>query len=78
MQFLRGSQQLFMDLAYGEKEIYQLRDMLHDFFCEDLRMLVKTDVDGISFMDDWGAQNSLLISPDMWRTCTGMGLPGRA
>jgi len=67
MQFLRGSEQLYMDLAYGDKEIYQLRDMLHDFFCEELQMWTKTDVDAIGFMDDWGAQNSLLISPDMWR-----------
>jgi uroporphyrinogen-III decarboxylase len=68
MQFLRGSEQLFMDLAYGEKEIYQLRDMLHDFFCEELRMWAKTDVDAIQFMDDWGAQNALLISPALWRS----------
>ena len=68
MQFLRGSEQLFMDLAYGESEVYQLRDMLHEFFCRDLRMWVETDVDGISFMDDWGSQTSLLISPAMWRS----------
>lgn len=68
MQFLRGSEQLFVDLAYGEREVYQLRDMLHDFFCEDLRMWAKTDVDGIQFMDDWGTQRALLISPELWRT----------
>jgi len=68
MQFLRGSEQLFMDLAYGEREVYQLRDMLHDFFCEELQMWAKTDVDAIGFMDDWGAQQALLISPEMWRS----------
>ncbi|MEN8255152.1 MAG: uroporphyrinogen decarboxylase family protein, partial [Verrucomicrobiota bacterium] len=26
-----------------------------------------TDVDTLFFMDDWGAQNSLLIAPEMWR-----------
>ncbi len=67
MQFLRGSEQLFMDLAYGDAEIFQLRDMLHEFFCEELLMWSKTDIDGISFMDDWGAQNTLLISPKLWR-----------
>ena len=41
--------------------------MLHDFFIDDLKMWVKTDVDGVSMMDDWGSQTSLLISPDMWR-----------
>ena len=68
MQFLRGSEQLFMDLAYGESEVFALRDMLHEFFCEELRMWAKTDVDGIGFMDDWGTQSTLLISPAMWRS----------
>ncbi len=25
------------------------------------------DIDGIWFADDWGMQNTLMISPDMWR-----------
>ena len=67
MQFLRGSENLFMDLAYGRQEIYRLREMLHEFSLRELEMWAKTDVDGISFMDDWGAQNTLLISPRLWR-----------
>jgi len=27
---------------------------------------VRTDVDAVSFMDDWGSQHALLISPKMW------------
>lgn len=67
MQFLRGTENLFMDLAYGEKEVYALRDMLHEFFVRDMEMWAQTDVDGVSFMDDWGTQRALLISPDLWR-----------
>ncbi len=67
MQFLRGTQNLFMDLAYGIPEVYRLRDMLHEFYLREMKMWAETDVDGVSFMDDWGTQNSLLISPDMWR-----------
>lgn len=67
MQFLRGTENLLMDLAYGEKGLYKLRDMLHEFFIKTLEKWVKTDVDGISFMDDWGSQISLLISPGLWR-----------
>jgi len=44
----------------------RLRSILHDFYMEDIRRWVATDVDGISFMDDWGSQQSLLISPQMW------------
>lgn len=67
MQFLRGTENLFMDLAYGEAEVYKLRDMLHEFFVREMEMWAETDVDGVSFMDDWGTQNTLLISPKLWR-----------
>ncbi len=67
MQFLRGTENLLMDLAYGTSQIYRLRDMLHAFFVKEMEMWANTDVDGVSFMDDWGSQNALLISPDMWR-----------
>ena len=30
-------------------------------------MWAGTDVDGIMFMDDWGSQENLIISPAMWR-----------
>ncbi len=68
MQFLRGSERLFMDLAYGVKEIVRLRDMLQDFYMEEMTMWARTDVDGISFMDDWGSQGALLISPELWQS----------
>jgi len=67
MQFLRGTENLFIDLGYAEKEIYLLRDILHEFFMKEIEMWCKTDVDGICFMDDWGSQKNLLISPEMWR-----------
>ncbi|MHB9035754.1 MAG: uroporphyrinogen decarboxylase family protein [Armatimonadota bacterium] len=67
MQFLRGTENLFMDLAYGVPEVYRLRDMLHEFFLKNIYMWAKTDVDGIVFLDDWGSQTSLLISPVQWR-----------
>ncbi len=67
MQFLRGSENLFMDLAWGTPEVLRLRDIVHEFFMRELECWVKTDVDGISFMDDWGSQTNLLISPAMWR-----------
>lgn len=42
--------------------------MVHEFFMKELSCWIKTDCDGISFLDDWGSQNSLLISPDLWRS----------
>jgi hypothetical protein len=67
MQFIRGTEKLYIDLAYGTAELFTLRDMVHEFFMRELELWIKTDVDAISFMDDWGAQHRLLISPQMWR-----------
>lgn len=67
MQFLRGTEKLLMDLAYGEREVYILRDRLHEFYIKEMEMWANTDVDGVSFMDDWGSQINLLISPALWR-----------
>lgn len=67
LQYLRGPQNVYMDLAYGEPGLFQLLDMIHDYNCKAIRKWAKTDVDCVNFMDDWGSQNSLLISPEMWR-----------
>jgi uroporphyrinogen decarboxylase len=67
MQFLRGTEKLFIDFAYGTKEVLQLRDLVHAYFTRELELWAKTDVDAIGFMDDWGTQERLLISPRMWR-----------
>ena len=67
LQFLRGTENLFMDLAYMPKELERLIEMLHEWGLRDMEMWAKTDVDAIGFMDDWGTQHSLLISPDQWR-----------
>ncbi len=67
LQALRGPETLFLDLAYGSKEMYQLLDILHDFYVREMTMWANTDVDGVAFGDDWGTQTALLISPEMWR-----------
>ena len=39
----------------------------HTYYLKELEAWSRTDVDALFIMDDWGTQNSLLISPDMWR-----------
>ncbi len=68
MQFLRGTENLLMDLAMQEKEVFQLRDMLHGFSLREMKLWADTAVDAVSFMDDWGTQLALIISPDLWRS----------
>ena len=67
MQFMRGTEDLLMDIASGEPQVEKLGKMLHEFNMIELEKLVNTDLDGISFMDDWGSQLSLLINPVTWR-----------
>jgi len=67
LQFLRGSENLFVDIAYGTAELRQLLEMVHAYYLEDMRGWCATDVDGVIFMDDWGANRSLLIRPATWR-----------
>jgi len=67
MQWLRGTEQVFTDLAWGSAELLRLRDLVHDFFMREIELWCKTNVDAIKIQDDWGAQNALLIRPQMWR-----------
>jgi uroporphyrinogen-III decarboxylase len=66
-QFLRETENAMLDLAEGAEEAKALLAEIHAYYLRELEFWVKTDVDAIFFMDDWGSQNSLLISPDMWR-----------
>ena len=67
LQFLRGTENVMTDLALGEDGLFRLLEKVHNFFLKEVELWSATDVDGLMFMDDWGAQRSLLISPAMWR-----------
>ena len=67
LQFIRGSENLYIDLAEGRTELFTLLDRIHQFYLKELEAWARTDVDGLMFMDDWGAQRALLISPRQWR-----------
>lgn len=66
-QFLRGTENLFADLAEGDPRLRSFLDRVHALYVELLERWVETNVDGVSFMDDWGSQRALLIKPDVWR-----------
>lgn len=67
MQFLLGTEELFMYMAEEDPMFLKLREMVHEFNLEEIKMVAAQAVDAVSFMDDWGSQNSLLISPATWR-----------
>ena len=66
-QFLRGSENGLVDIMTPEKGTVDLLERIHAFYLKELEFWVETDVDAVMFMDDWGAQNQLLIPPRMWR-----------
>lgn len=66
LQFVRGTENVYMDLAWGEPGVFKLLEMIHEHYLRHLEYVVRTDVDAVSFMDDWGSKDALLISPAMW------------
>ena len=68
IQFIRGTENLFMDIAYKDKRFLKLLDMVCEYFKGMVKKWLKYEkVDAIIIADDWGTQRSLLISPDSWR-----------
>jgi hypothetical protein len=67
LQFIRGTENLFMDLAEEDEDLMTFIQKLHEFHLKELDAWSRTDVDALFIMDDWGTQNSLLINPVMWR-----------
>ena len=67
MQFLRGSEALYLDLNRPTSQLRDFLERLHAFYMEELTLWAKTEVDALTFMDDWGSQSSLLIAPELWR-----------
>ena len=66
-QFLRGTENSLMDMGDPVPEVRLLLNAIHDFYMRELEFWVTTDVDAITFMDDWGSQRQLLIPPVRWR-----------
>lgn len=66
-QFLRGSENAMIDVMLSKDEAEKLLSIIHSFYLAELEFWITTDVDAISFMDDWGSQTQLLIPPSLWR-----------
>jgi len=65
--FIRGFENTLEDLYLNRKNIEKLIDMVFSFEKGIIRHYCSYEVDGISFGDDWGTQNNLMISPSLWR-----------
>ncbi len=67
MCYLRSMEKVLMDIHDVVPEIYRLRDILLEHFIQQTRLGAAQEVDGVWFLDDFGTQRSLLMSPAMWR-----------
>lgn len=69
-RFQRGSEQFFMDMALEPEKAEILLEKVNNLamaFFEKAIAKVKGLVDGVYLGDDFGTQNGLSISPEMWR-----------
>lgn len=67
LQFLAGPENLYMDLLDPPGGLLKFIERLRDFYCQLFETWARTDVDGLFFIDDWGSQGNLLVTPELWR-----------
>ncbi len=65
--FLRGLENIWMDIHEHPQELGRLLDLLVDMNLAAIKYYAAADFDGFIFPDDWGLQNRLMISPVIWR-----------
>ena len=68
MFYLHGYQATLEDLLLCPDRCAQLRDMILAVMLHRVERLCRIPgLDGIHFRDDWGTQEALMISPQLWR-----------
>ncbi len=67
MHFLRGYDRLLYDIADCRPEVERLLNLVLEHDLAVAELMAQRDIDGISYMDDWGTQSALMIRPDVWR-----------
>ena len=67
LQFIRGTENLMMDLMDPPRNMLRAIERMHEFYCRQLEKWAETKVDALMIMDDWGTQQSLLINPSIWK-----------
>ena len=67
MTFLRGFEDTLIDLSLEPEAVNQLADKVFGFEEEVIRQAKAYGFHAVAFFDDWGTQNSLIISPEKWR-----------
>lgn len=64
---IRGFENALMDFHLEEANMRRMIDALQDYAMKLIRQWAKIGVDALLFLDDWGTQRGLLMSPATWR-----------
>ncbi len=64
---LRRFEDVLMDIIEDTDEINALADLLVEYYEQDIKMLIDANIDAVGFGDDYGTQNSLIISQATFR-----------
>jgi hypothetical protein len=65
--FIRTMEQALVDVFRQPAGFRELLARLHRHYIREVEAWSATDVDAIVIMDDWGAQDRMIISPQLWR-----------
>jgi len=65
--FLRGFENAMMDFMLERERAERLLDGIFGFEKKLMTLAAEAGFDGFHFGDDWGSQDGMLISPDLWR-----------
>jgi len=64
---LRGMENLMVDMLQNPGFVDDLLDNIMEYDLAILEDVLKYDIDGVNFGDDWGQQYGLLFGPRLWR-----------
>jgi len=64
---IRGFENALVDLHVEKQNAHRLMGALHDYAVRLVRRWAEVGVDALLFLDDWGTQHGLIVSPGTWR-----------
>lgn len=67
VHFIRGLENTWVDIYQATEQLAKLIDILVDMNLYAIERYNQAGADGYMFCDDWGLQDRLMISPDVWR-----------
>lgn len=68
LRALRGSENILLDPYHHPEKLVRLRDALAAEFTDQIFQIGQRGADAVLIADDFGTQDSLLLSPKQWRT----------